>query len=128
VPGQFLPWHFLFCAFIDSSKSRGEKGAGSVRDHIWQRVVDIGNYILKSRATVRDTAKVFGVSKSTVHKDVTERLPKVNAQLADEVKKVLEFNKAERHLRGGEATRQKFRQAPLRDMKPLGPVNHPRET
>ncbi|MCY0884643.1 MAG: sporulation transcriptional regulator SpoIIID, partial [Firmicutes bacterium] len=50
-----------------------------------------------------------GVSKSTVHKDVTERLPKVNAQLALEVKKVLEVNKAERHLRGGEATRQKFR-------------------
>jgi putative DeoR family transcriptional regulator (stage III sporulation protein D) len=80
-----------------------------VKDHIWQRVMEIGNYILKSGATVRDTAKVFGVSKSTVHKDVTERLPKVNARLAQEVKKVLEVNKAERHLRGGEATRQKFR-------------------
>ncbi|MDA8193206.1 MAG: sporulation transcriptional regulator SpoIIID [Thermaerobacter sp.] len=80
-----------------------------MKDHIWQRVMDIGNYILKSGATVRDTAKVFGVSKSTVHKDVTERLPKVNARLAYEVKKVLEVNKAERHLRGGEATRQKFR-------------------
>ncbi|MCL5064416.1 MAG: sporulation transcriptional regulator SpoIIID [Firmicutes bacterium] len=80
-----------------------------MKDHIWQRVVDIGNYILKSGATVRDTAKVFGVSKSTVHKDVTERLPKINAQLATEVKKILEVNKAERHLRGGEATRQKFR-------------------
>lgn len=80
-----------------------------MKDHIWQRVVDIGNYILKSKATVRDTAKVFGVSKSTVHKDVTERLPKVNAQLATEVKKILEVNKSERHLRGGEATRQKFR-------------------
>lgn len=83
-----------------------------MKDHIWQRVVDIGNHILRTRATVRDTAKVFGVSKSTVHKDVTERLPRVNAQLADEVKKVLEINKAERHLRGGEATRQKFRQQP----------------
>ena len=92
-----------------------------MRDHIWQRVVDIGNYILRSRATVRDTAKVFGVSKSTVHKDVTERLPKVNAKLADEVKKVLEFNKAERHLRGGEATRQKFRREPVDGMHP---VNH----
>ncbi len=80
-----------------------------MKDHIWQRVMEIGNYILKSGATVRDTAKVFGVSKSTVHKDVTERLPKVNARLAQEVKKVLEVNKAERHLRGGEATRQKFR-------------------
>ncbi|MDA8198840.1 MAG: sporulation transcriptional regulator SpoIIID [Thermaerobacter sp.] len=83
-----------------------------MKDHIWQRVVDVGNYILRSRATVRDTARVFGVSKSTVHKDVTERLPKVNAQLADQVKKVLEINKAERHLRGGEATRQKFRHQP----------------
>lgn len=83
-----------------------------MKDHIWQRVVDVGNYILRSRATVRDTARVFGVSKSTVHKDVTERLPKVNAQLADQVKQVLEINKAERHLRGGEATRQKFRHQP----------------
>ena len=74
--------------------------------------MEIGTYIQRSRATVRDTAKVFGVSKSTVHKDVTERLPKVNAQLADDVKKILEINKAERHLRGGEATRQKFRQEP----------------
>ncbi|MCY0880526.1 MAG: sporulation transcriptional regulator SpoIIID, partial [Firmicutes bacterium] len=46
-----------------------------MKDHIWQRVVEIGNYILNNGATVRDTAKVFGVSKSTVHKDVTERLP-----------------------------------------------------
>ncbi len=83
-----------------------------MKDHIWQRVMEIGTYIQRSRATVRDTAKVFGVSKSTVHKDVTERLPKVNAQLADDVKKILEINKAERHLRGGEATRQKFRQEP----------------
>lgn len=112
MPGQFLPWHFSFCGLIHSSKLRGEKGAGRLKDHIWQRVVDIGNYILRSRATVRDTAKVFGVSKSTVHKDVTERLPRVNSQLADDVKKVLEINKAERHLRGGEATRQKFRQQP----------------
>jgi putative DeoR family transcriptional regulator (stage III sporulation protein D) len=80
-----------------------------VKDHIWQRVVEIGNYILRHGATVRDTARVFGVSKSTVHKDVTERLPKINAQLASQVKKILEVNKAERHIRGGEATRQKFR-------------------
>lgn len=113
MPGLAALALFLFAA-IYSSRPRGEKGAGEVKDHIWQRVMDIGNYILKSGATVRDTAKVFGVSKSTVHKDVTERLPKVNAHLANEVKKVLEVNKAERHLRGGEATRQKFRtQHPL---------------
>jgi putative DeoR family transcriptional regulator (stage III sporulation protein D) len=57
---------------------------------------------------VRDTAHRFGVSKSTVHKDVTERLPRINPQLAREVKQVLEHNKAERHIRGGEATRRKF--------------------
>ncbi len=57
---------------------------------------------------MRDTAHRFGVSKSTVHKDVTERLPRINPQLAQEVKQVLERNKAERHIRGGEATRRKF--------------------
>ncbi len=69
---------------------------------------DVGAYILESRATVRQTAKVFNVSKSTVHKDVTERLPRVNPGLAKAVKEVLDFNKAERHIRGGEATRQKY--------------------
>ena len=108
MPGR-QPWHLFILRPYTLADDRGEKGAGEVKDHIWQRVMDIGNYILKSGATVRDTAKVFGVSKSTVHKDVTERLPKVNAHLANEVKKVLEVNKAERHLRGGEATRQKFR-------------------
>jgi putative DeoR family transcriptional regulator (stage III sporulation protein D) len=79
-----------------------------VRDHIWKRVLEVGEYILESKETVRDTAKRFGVSKSTVHKDVTERLPKINPQLAEKVRRVLENNKAERHLRGGEATRRKF--------------------
>ena len=102
---------FTFFGPYTQAIAGGERGR-RVKDHIWQRVVDVGNYILRSRATVRDTARVFGVSKSTVHKDVTERLPKVNAQLADQVKKVLEINKAERHLRGGEATRQKFRHQP----------------
>ncbi len=84
-----------------------------MRDHIWKRVVEIGEHILETKETVRDTARVFGVSKSTVHKDVTERLPKVNPQLAERVRRVLELNKAERHLRGGEATRKKFLQKSL---------------
>ncbi len=71
-------------------------------------LMEVSRYISRTRATVRDTAKVFGVSKSTVHKDVTERLPKLNRELAARVKKVLDVNKAERHLRGGEATRQKY--------------------
>ncbi len=70
--------------------------------------MEVSRYISRTRSTVRDTAKVFGVSKSTVHKDVTERLPKLNRDLAARVKKVLETNKAERHLRGGEATRRKY--------------------
>lgn len=84
------------------------KGPKRVKDHIWKRVLEVSNHILNTRDTVRDTAKSFGVSKSTVHKDVTERLPKINPQLATQVKNILEFNKAERHLRGGEATRKKF--------------------
>lgn len=79
-----------------------------MKDHIWKRVLEIGDYILATRETVRDTARRFGVSKSTVHKDVTERLPRINPQLAEAVKSVLDYNKAERHLRGGEATRKKF--------------------
>lgn len=68
----------------------------------------IAAYILESGATVRAAASKFGVSKSTVHKDITERLIKINPPLAKEVKTVLDRNKAERHLRGGEATKQKY--------------------
>ena len=84
------------------------KGAGRVKDYIWKRVLDVSNHIFRTKDTVRDTARVFGVSKSTVHKDVTERLPKINPELAQRVKRVLDFNKAERHIRGGQATRQKY--------------------
>lgn len=79
-----------------------------MRDHIWKRVIDVSQHIFRTKDTVRDTATLFGVSKSTVHKDVTERLPRVNPELASKVKRVLEFNKAERHIRGGAATRQKY--------------------
>lgn len=71
--------------------------------------MDIANYIVKSRSTVRQAAKQFGVSKSTVHKDVTERLLKINPSLASETRKVLDINKSERHIRGGLATREKYR-------------------
>ncbi len=79
--------------------------------------MEVSRYISRTKATVRDTARVFGVSKSTVHKDVTERLPKLNRDLATRVKKVLDTNKAERHLRGGEATRRKY----LDDGQPVEP-------
>jgi putative DeoR family transcriptional regulator, stage III sporulation protein D len=84
------------------------KGGPAVHDYIHQRVMEISNYILETRATVRQVARNFGVSKSTVHKDVTERLPHINRHLARQVKKILDRNKAERHLRGGEATRRKY--------------------
>jgi putative DeoR family transcriptional regulator (stage III sporulation protein D) len=80
-----------------------------VQEYIQKRVLEICNYILETQATVRQAAQVFQVSKSTVHKDMTERLPSLNKQLARQVKVILEYNKAERHLRGGEATRRKYK-------------------
>ncbi len=80
-----------------------------MQEYIQKRVLEICAYILETQATVRQAAQVFGVSKSTVHKDMTERLPSLNKDLAQQVKKVLDFNKSERHLRGGEATRKKYR-------------------
>ena len=76
--------------------------------YIYDRATDIANYIIETNATVRTAASVFGVSKSTVHKDITERLESVNHHLANDVKKILDQNKAERHIRGGEATRKKY--------------------
>ena len=81
-----------------------------MKSHIEQRAVIIAKYILEKQATVRQTAKVFGVSKSTVHKDVTERLEEIHPLLANEVKQVLEKNKSERHIRGGLATKLKYQQ------------------
>ncbi|WP_366923721.1 sporulation transcriptional regulator SpoIIID [Metallumcola ferriviriculae] len=81
-----------------------------MQEYIRKRVLEISGYIIESSATVRQAAKVFGVSKSTVHKDVSERLPVIDDRLADKVRKVLETNKAERHLRGGEATRKKYKE------------------
>lgn len=79
-----------------------------MQNYIRKRAVKIGKYIVRTSATVRQTADIFGISKSTVHKDISERLPRINKALAEEVKKVMDKNKAERHLRGGEATRQKY--------------------
>ena len=79
-----------------------------LRDYIEERAEEIGQYIVESGATVRQTAKKFGVSKSTVHKDVTERLVKINPFLAARIRVVLDVNKAERHIRGGMATKEKY--------------------
>jgi len=80
-----------------------------VKDYIEERALEIAKYIISEEATVRQAASVFGVSKSTVHKDVTERLPKINPLIAGMVKQVLEKNKAERHIRGGKATKLKYK-------------------
>lgn len=79
-----------------------------MREDIEKRALEIGHYIVEKSATVRQTASVFRVSKSTVHKDVTERLPAIDHTLADEVRTVLNVNKAERHIRGGLATKEKY--------------------
>ena len=79
-----------------------------MKDYIEERAIEIANYIVEEKATVRQTAKKFGVSKSTVHKDVTDRLLQINASLAREARKVLDTNKSERHIRGRMATREKY--------------------
>ena len=84
-----------------------------VRYSDYKRCEVLGRYMLEHRSTVRATAKVFGISKSTVHKDVTRILEKENHALFLEVKTLLEENKSERHVRGGEATRLKYRKKEL---------------
>lgn len=80
------------------------------KTYIEKRAIELAHYIIETKETVRSTAKKFGISKSTVHKDVTDRLLYINATLATEVKKILDANKAVRHIRGGEATRKKWTQ------------------
>lgn len=80
-----------------------------MKESIEERACDLAVYIIENRATVRAAAKRFGVSKSTVHKDLTQRLRDLNRPLYLAVKEILEQNKAERHIRGGIATRRKYR-------------------
>ena len=79
-----------------------------MKDYIEERAVAIANYIIDHNATVRQTAKRFGISKSTVHKDCTERLISINPALAAQTRVVLDLNKSERHIRGGLATKEKY--------------------
>lgn len=80
-----------------------------MRTNIEERVCDLAAYIIDNQSTVRAAAKHFGVSKSTVHKDLTERLPRVDPALYKQVRRLLDINKAERHIRGGLATRMKYK-------------------
>lgn len=79
-----------------------------MKEYIEERAMGIATYIVEHNATVRQTAKEFGVSKSTVHKDVTDRLMQINPTLAKQARQVLDVNKSERHIRGGLATREKY--------------------
>ena len=82
-----------------------------MKGYIEERTIELANHITENKCTVRDAARIFGISKSTVHKDITERLPKINRRLWKEVHKILLENKQERHIRGGIATREKYKQA-----------------
>ena len=79
-----------------------------MKTYIEERDIEIANYMIEHNAPVRQAAKNFGISKSTVHKDVTERLEQVNPSLAAEARKVIDVNKSERHIRGGMATKEKY--------------------
>ena len=83
-------------------------GGFILKDIVEERAVELGEYIVENKATVRAAAKKFGVSKSTVHMDVSKRLERVNPQLFTQVRQVLDVNKAQRHIRGGIATREKY--------------------
>ena len=76
--------------------------------NIEERACILAQYIIETKATVRSAAKKFGISKSTVHKDISERLQSINLSLYNQVKEILEYNKAERHIRGGMSTKEKY--------------------
>ena len=79
-----------------------------MKTYIEERAVEVAKFMIHTNATVRETAKKFGISKSTVHKDVAERLSHINPPLASRARVVLDINKAERHIRGGMATKEKY--------------------
>lgn len=79
-----------------------------MKDYIEERAMTVAGYIIEHNATVRQAAKKFGISKSTVHKDATERLEQINPTLAAQARVVLDVNKSERHIRGGLATKEKY--------------------
>ncbi|MDO4555988.1 MAG: sporulation transcriptional regulator SpoIIID [Lachnospiraceae bacterium] len=79
-----------------------------MKPYIEERILSIAHYTIENNSTVRSTAKKFGISKSTVHKDLRERLPQINLELSGAVNKILDTNKSERHIRGGLATKRKY--------------------
>ena len=104
----YSPLPHIFVLFFISF-SKGKQGVVYVHTNIEERACDLAVYIIENKSTVRAAAKQFGVSKSTVHKDLTERLRTVNPALYRQVRELLDINKAERHIRGGMATRRKYK-------------------
>lgn len=89
-------------------RNRRSKNTYIADERLSQRAISLANYMIENKSTVRQAAKIFGVSKSTVHKDLTERLENIDSSLAIEVRKILDLNKSERHIRGGMATKEKY--------------------
>lgn len=83
--------------------------------NVERRCIELGHYIVETKSTVRQTALKYGISKSTVHNDVTKRLSTINPLLSSEVREVLEENKAQRHIRGGQATKEKYNKIKKQD-------------
>ena len=91
------------------ARRRRAQGVVNVLSKLEERAMDLAVYLVENKATVRAAAARFGVSKSTVHKDLTERLPRLSPGLYAQVRRLLDWNKAQRHIRGGLATRRKYR-------------------
>ena len=89
-------------------RNRRRKNTYIADERLSQRAISLANNMIENKSTVRQAAKIFGVSKSTVHKDLTERLENIDSSLAIEVRKILDLNKSERHIRGGMATKEKY--------------------
>ncbi len=88
-----------------------------MKEYIELRTLQIAEYIIKTKATIRETSTVFNVSKSTVHKDVSERLPAIDCDTYERVKKILDYNLGERHIRGGISTKEKYSHLSRRALK-----------
>ena len=106
----FVPSSGTYPAAVPHKMDQQEAGSEDVlKGNMEERAERLALYIIENRTTVRAAAQRFGISKSTVHKDISERLPQFNRALYRQVKEVLEVNKAQRHIRGGIATRKKYR-------------------
>lgn len=103
------PGHNISPALCSYTWNTREWGVVYLYTNIEERACDLAVYIIENRATVRSAATQFGISKSTVHKDLTERLPRLDPALYKQVRQLLDLNKAERHIRGGLATRRKYK-------------------